>query len=115
MTNPAYDRALIAQMLLKPGQYTKEAILTQVQLLTDADNEDAAGVHTARLPMHEDTELLNWLALHPKGAEIVIDGKATPCVFWGISSDPSNTLREAIQAARAGESQTGPLRSKSKL
>lgn len=46
-----------------------------------------------------DTARLNWLSMNPRGAEIVIDGVRKPCVFWGVSSAPENTLREAIDAA----------------
>ena len=53
----------------------------------------------------KDTLMLDWLALHPRGAQIVIDGKTQDCIFWGISSAPNNTLREAIIAAMdAGKS-----------
>lgn len=51
----------------------------------------------------EDTRRLDWLALHPRGAEIIIDGESRPCVFWGISSAPEHTLREVIDAALAGD------------
>jgi hypothetical protein len=47
--------------------------------------------------------MLDWLSLHPRGAEIVIDGQKRDCIFWGISSAPDNTLREAIAAAIQGE------------
>lgn len=47
----------------------------------------------------EDTARLNWLATNPRGAEIVVDGERRPCVFWGISADPEQTLREALDAA----------------
>lgn len=43
--------------------------------------------------------VMDLLALHPRGAQVVINGQATPCVFWGVSSYPDNTIREAIDAA----------------
>ncbi|MHB1939014.1 MAG: hypothetical protein ACYCOR_20940 [Acidobacteriaceae bacterium] len=60
----------------------------------------------ARLPgevegLRKDAEQLNWLALHPRGAQIVINGEPRDGIFWGISSAPNNTLREAIDAARS--------------
>lgn len=51
----------------------------------------------------EDTARLNWLALHPRSAQIVVDGTPKACIFWGISSAPEITIREAIDAARAAE------------
>ena len=46
-----------------------------------------------------DTKRLNWLALNPRGAKIVVDGETKDCIFWGVSSVPEHTLREAIDAA----------------
>lgn len=51
--------------------------------------------------LEEDFRRIEWLALNPRGASITVDGKARPCVFWGVSSAPENTLRQAIDAARA--------------
>lgn len=50
-------------------------------------------------PGVSDTDRLNFLAMNPKGAQIVVDGVSRPCVFWGISSHPEATLREAIDLA----------------
>ncbi|CAN7346063.1 hypothetical protein LJR168_001983 [Pseudoxanthomonas sp. LjRoot168] len=47
----------------------------------------------------DDTRRLNWLATNPRGANIMVDGEAKPCIFWGVSSAPNHTLREAIDAA----------------
>lgn len=51
--------------------------------------------------LEEDFRRIEWLALNPRGASMIIDGKARPCVFFGVSSAPENTLRQAIDAARA--------------
>lgn len=47
----------------------------------------------------DDTRRLNWLATNPRGAQIVVNGEVKPCIFWGVSSAPDNTLREAIDLA----------------
>ena len=70
-----------------------------LQGMYERDSESAR--LTAELEKcREDTARLDWLALHPRGAEIVMDGQTQPCIFWGLSSAPNNTLREAIDAAR---------------
>lgn len=46
-----------------------------------------------------DSKRLDWLALHPRPAQVVVDGEIKDCIFWGIASAPENTLREAIDAA----------------
>lgn len=60
-------------------------------------HRDAAENETEELK--KDAERINWLALHPRGAKIVIAGAPQNCIFWGISSAPNNTLREAIDTA----------------
>lgn len=49
--------------------------------------------------LRKDADRINWLALHPRGAKITIEDTPQDCIFWGISSAPNNTLREAIDAA----------------
>jgi len=62
----------------------------------------ACEAHAKRIAeLEEDFRRIEWLALNPRGASTIIDGKARPCVFWGVSSAPENTLRQAIDAARA--------------
>lgn len=43
-----------------------------------------------------DTERMNWLALHPRGAQIIVDGVTKDCLFYGISLAPGVDLRSAI-------------------
>ena len=64
-----------------------------------AEREAAQAKRIAEL--EEDFRRIEWLSLNPRGASTIIDGKARPCVFWGVSSAPENTLRQAIDAARA--------------
>lgn len=47
----------------------------------------------------DDNRRLNWLATNPRGAQVMVDGVAKPCIFWGVSASPEHTLREAIDAA----------------
>ena len=62
----------------------------------------ACEAHAKRIAeLEEDFRRIEWLALNPRGASTIIDGKARRCVFWGVSSAPENTLRQAIDAARA--------------
>ncbi len=65
---------------------------------------DARVAEIARLTaeverLRADAQRLTWLALHPRGAKIAVDGYLKDCIFWGISSASNNTLREAIDAA----------------
>ena len=48
-----------------------------------------------------DERRLDWLALHPQGVKIMMAGRPTDRIFWGVSGAPEFTLREAIDALRA--------------
>jgi len=48
----------------------------------------------------EDKARLDWLEANPRHAQIMVDGVATDCVFYGISCAQLMKLREAIDAAR---------------
>lgn len=78
----------------------------ELQLLVEKDRgADLSSEPAARLAeAGRDVVRLQWLADNPRGAQIVVDGKTHDCVFWGISSHPRGTLREAIDAARATDS-----------
>jgi hypothetical protein len=61
------------------------------------------------LVMPTDTERLDWLARHPRLAEVVVNGVVTDCYFYAVSGHPGLSLREIIdaamrEAARAGGS-----------
>jgi len=52
------------------------------------------------LALMEDKDRLDWLESNPRHAQIMVDGVATDCVFYGISCAQLMKLREAIDAAR---------------
>ena len=52
------------------------------------------------LVLMEDEARLDWLESNPRHAQIMVDGVATDCVFYGISCAQLMRLREAIDAAR---------------
>lgn len=47
----------------------------------------------------KDAARLDWLESNPRHAQILVDGKVTDCVFYGISCASLMKLREAIDAA----------------
>lgn len=53
--------------------------------------------------LKRDAERLNWLESNPRHAQIVVDGKMTNCVFYGISCAELMKLRDAIDAAMKGK------------
>lgn len=50
--------------------------------------------------LRADKERLDWLESSPRHAQIMVDGEAMNCVFYGISCVRLMRLREAIDAAR---------------
>lgn len=50
----------------------------------------------------KDNERLNWLALHPRGAKILVDGVPQDCLFYGLALAPGVDLRSGIDAAMNG-------------
>ncbi len=83
------------------GQYEFDRFVFTEQQLLDYGNAREAAALKER---NEDTDRLNYLALNPKGAQITIDGVVRDCIFWGISSAPEHTLREAIDGVRGAKS-----------
>ena len=83
------------------GRCREDGLLRAVKIL----HERAAAIASlsARAEDSLDTERLNWLANNPRMAEIHIDGKMQPCVFYGVSGHPKHKLREMIDAAMAAD------------
>lgn len=52
-----------------------------------------------------DADRMDWLDKHPREATIRIGTDIKSGVFYGISCDPKWTMREAIDAATAGDSE----------
>lgn len=69
------------------------------EVLTKENEELRAQLESAKV----DAGRLDWLAAHPRQADITVQGprgmEKKPAIFWGVSAHPNWSLREAVDAA----------------
>lgn len=94
-------KLLEAENVRLPDGFTVEAAAIRFAEELAERRERAEALEASLAACRADAERLDWLSLHPRGAQIMVDGSTKDCVFWGVSSDPENTLRDAIDAARS--------------
>lgn len=62
--------------------------------------DDLRAVIAENDALRADRDRLNWLEMNPRNAEIIVDDKSQPCLYYAVAGDFGVRLRYIIDVAR---------------